>query len=102
VGEHLRARLAKELAGVPVVADVRGAGMLAAIECAEPGTKQPVGGSPMRFSAAVASRCWDAGLIVRAMWENVALAPPLCTTAAEADRIAAIVGASLREVAAGR
>jgi adenosylmethionine-8-amino-7-oxononanoate aminotransferase len=102
VGEHLRARLAKELAGVPVVADLRGVGMLAAIECAEPGTKRPVGGAPMRFAAAVASRCWEKGLIVRAMWENVALAPPLCTTLAEADQIAAIVAESLREVATAR
>ncbi|MBW2316741.1 MAG: aspartate aminotransferase family protein [Deltaproteobacteria bacterium] len=91
VGDHLRKRLSEGLASHPLVADVRGIGMMLAIECAEPGSKEPVGGKPMAFPAQVAARCYERDLIVRALWENVALAPPLCTTQAEADQIADIV-----------
>jgi adenosylmethionine-8-amino-7-oxononanoate aminotransferase len=98
-GAYLLACLREELGGHPLVADVRGLGMLAAVECAEPGTRDPVGGRPMSFPAAVAARCWERGLIVRAMWENVALAPPLVTTRSDVDEIVAIVAGSLRDAA---
>jgi putrescine aminotransferase len=91
VGEGLRKRLAEELAAHPYVAEVRGIGMMLAIECSEPGSLEPVGGKPMAFPAQVTKRCFDHNLITRAMWENVALAPPLCTTQQEADQIADIV-----------
>ena len=45
----------------------------------------------MAFPARIASRCYERALIVRALWENVALAPPLCTTQDEADQIAEVV-----------
>jgi L-2,4-diaminobutyrate transaminase len=98
VGDHLRKRLAEGLATHPKVADVRGIGMLLAIECTEPGTRDPVDGKPMAYPAALAGLCWEKGLIVRALWENVALAPPLCTTSEEADRIADIVLEAFAEV----
>ena len=98
VGEQLRKRLTEGLAGHPKVAEVRGIGMLAGIECCEPGTVDPVGGKPMSFPAAVASRCYEKGLIARALWETVALAPPLCTTPSQADQIADTVIESIREL----
>jgi adenosylmethionine-8-amino-7-oxononanoate aminotransferase len=91
VGDHLRKRLSEGLASHPLVADIRGIGMMLAIECTEPGSKEPVGGKPMAFPAQIASLCYERDLIVRALWENVALAPPLCTTENEADQIADIV-----------
>jgi adenosylmethionine-8-amino-7-oxononanoate aminotransferase len=91
VGEHLRKRLSEGLASHPKVAEIRGIGMLVAVECTEPGTKDPVGGRPMAFPAQIASLCFEEGLIARALWESLALAPPLCTTQEEADRIADIV-----------
>jgi adenosylmethionine-8-amino-7-oxononanoate aminotransferase len=98
VGEQLRKRLGEGLAGHPKVAEIRGIGMLASIECTEPGSKDPVGGRSMAYPAAVSSRCFERGLIARALWECVALAPPLCTSAEEADQIADIVIESLREI----
>jgi 4-aminobutyrate--pyruvate transaminase len=91
VGDHLRKRLTEGLASHPLVAEIRGIGMMFAIECAEPGGTAPVGGKPMAFPAKIASRCYESDLIVRALWENVALAPPLCTTQEEADHIADVV-----------
>jgi 4-aminobutyrate--pyruvate transaminase len=99
VGAYLREGLASALGEHPLVAEIRGLGMLAALECARPGTREPVGGKPMRFPARVAQLAWQRGLIVRAMWENVALAPPLCTTRAEADEIVEILAASFTEAA---
>jgi adenosylmethionine-8-amino-7-oxononanoate aminotransferase len=51
----------------------------------------------MRFPARVAQAAWQRGLIARAMWENVALAPPLCTTRGEVDEMVEILAASFAE-----
>jgi L-2,4-diaminobutyrate transaminase len=99
VGAYLLASLRQALAGHPFAAEIRGIGMLAAIECTRPGTKLPVAGKPMAFPAKVASAAWERGLILRAMWENVALAPPLCTTRAEVDEIVGIVTTCFGEAA---
>ena len=97
VGAYLLERLHETLSEHPYVGDIRGIGLLAALECTEPGSKDPVGGKPMRFPAAVASRAWQKGLIVRALWECVALAPPLCTTRSEVDEIVGILSEAMRE-----
>jgi adenosylmethionine-8-amino-7-oxononanoate aminotransferase len=97
VGAYLLACLRERFADHPFVADLRGVGMLAALECTRPGSKEAVGGRPMQFPARVASACWERGLIVRALWENVALAPPLVTTRAEVDEIVEILGAGFAE-----
>jgi len=97
VGVYLLACLRERFADHAFVADLRGLGMLAALECTRPGTKEPVSGKPMQFPARVASACWDRGLIVRALWENVALAPPLVTTRAEVDEIVEILAAGFAE-----
>ena len=100
VGAELLAGLRDALGTHPLVAEIRGVGMLIAIECGAPGTKRPAGGRPMAFPAAVAKRCWEHGLIVRALWENVALAPPLCTRSEEAREIVEILLRSFEEAAA--
>jgi len=99
VGAYLLESLRQALAEHPLVAEIRGLGMLAAMECTAPGTVDPVGGSPMAFTAAVSTRCWEKGLIARALWENVALAPPLCTTRSDVDEIVGIVSEAMQEVA---
>jgi putrescine aminotransferase len=99
VGAYLLDALREALAGHPFAADVRGIGLLLAVECTAPGTKDPVQGRPMAFPAAVTKACWERGLIVRSMWENVALAPPLCTSRSEADEIAGILAEAMRETA---
>jgi adenosylmethionine-8-amino-7-oxononanoate aminotransferase len=99
VGAYLLGRLRETLGEHPLVADIRGIGMFTAVEWARPGTKEPAGESPMAFPAAIASRAMDKGLIMRALWECTALAPPLCTTREEIDEIVDIVVASVAEVA---
>ena len=96
-GAYLLTCLREAFADHPFVGDLRGLGMLAAIETTQPGSRDPVAGKPMQFPARVAQAAWERGLIVRALWENVALAPPLCTTRAEVDEIVAILAASFAE-----
>ncbi len=98
VGAYLLQSLRDGLGAHPLVADIRGLGLLAAVECTQPGSKDPVGARPMAFPAAVASRCWERGLICRALWENIALAPPLCISRSEVDEVVGIVCESVAEV----
>jgi len=96
-GAYLLTCLRETFSDHPFVGDLRGIGMLAAIETTKPDSKEPVGGKPMQFPARVAQAAWERGLILRALWENVALAPPLCATRAEVDEIVAILAASFAE-----
>jgi adenosylmethionine-8-amino-7-oxononanoate aminotransferase len=100
MGTRLRDALESRLGAHPFVREIRGFGLLAAIECAQPGSLEPVGGRPMVFTSAVSHQSWDRGLIARALWETVALAPPLCITPAEVDEVVDILGAAF-DAAAG-
>ncbi len=97
VGAYLLERVREALGEHPFVADIRGLGLLVAIECAAPGTRDPVGGKPMAFPAAVSHAAWERGLIARALWDCLGLAPPLCTTRAEVDEIVGILADSFTE-----
>ncbi len=76
VAPLLHAVLSDRLAPHPGVRDVRGYGMLAAVEMNRRGEPGEVG-------AAVVTACVEAGLILRAMGDTVVLAPPLIITEAE-------------------
>ncbi|BCG93523.1 aspartate aminotransferase family protein [Mesorhizobium sp. 131-2-1] len=85
------ARLMAGLAGLsdhPLVGDVRGRGMLAAIELVvdkENKTPLPASAMPARR---VFDRAWDNGLIIRAFAQGVVgYAPPLCCTDGDIDAI---------------
>jgi putrescine---pyruvate transaminase len=85
------ARLMAGLEGLsdhPLVGDVRGRGMLAAIELVvdkQKKTPLPVSAMPARR---VFDRAWDNGLIIRAFAHGViGYAPPLCCTDSDIDAI---------------
>jgi adenosylmethionine-8-amino-7-oxononanoate aminotransferase len=85
------ARLMAGLAGLsdhPLVGDVRGRGMLAAIELVvdkQKKTPLPASAMPARR---VFDRAWDNGLIIRAFAHGVlGYAPPLCCTDSDIDAI---------------
>ncbi|CCF00656.1 putative aminotransferase (plasmid) [Sinorhizobium fredii HH103] len=86
-GERLMAGL-RGLGDHPLVGDVRGRGMLAAIELVvdkERKTPLPAASDPARR---IFDRAWDNGLIIRAFGNGVlGYAPPLCCTEAEIDAI---------------
>ncbi len=89
------------LRSLPAVGDVRGLGMLAAIELVEDqGSRKPAVG----MGARVVAECGKRGLITRqraasagppASGDSLCLAPPLMTPEATLDRIVQIVGESI-------
>jgi 4-aminobutyrate--pyruvate transaminase len=85
-GEYMQKRL-QEFAGHPLVGEVRGAGLIAAIELvADKSTGQAFGGAGIGAYAQQA--CQDYGLIVRAVaGSSIALCPPLIITNAQIDEI---------------
>jgi adenosylmethionine-8-amino-7-oxononanoate aminotransferase len=102
-GDRFRAGL-ESLLTLPNVGEVRGIGMLAAIELVEDkATKAPAKGLGARVVAEAANR----GLILRlraaaegppASGDTLCFAPPLPTPKATMDRIVEIVGASIQAV----
>jgi adenosylmethionine-8-amino-7-oxononanoate aminotransferase len=78
------------LADHPLVGDIRGRGMLAAIELVTEKTKKtplPAAADPSRR---IFDRAWDNGLIIRAFGNGVlGYAPPLCCTDSDIDAIVA-------------
>jgi L-2,4-diaminobutyrate transaminase len=94
-GRYLLSQLEATFGQNPRAAEIRGVGMMTAIEWAKPGTREPAGKSPMAFPAAISGQANRRGLIVRALWECTAIAPPLCTTREEIDEIVGIVAESV-------
>ncbi|GLU29738.1 MULTISPECIES: aspartate aminotransferase family protein [Brucella/Ochrobactrum group] len=86
-GKRLMAGL-QSLADHPLVGDVRGRGMLAAIELVvdkENKTPLPAAADPARR---IFDRAWDNGLVIRAFANGVlGYAPPLCCTDEDIDAI---------------
>ncbi|QEL25192.1 aspartate aminotransferase family protein [Bosea sp. F3-2] len=86
-GARLMAGL-ESLADHPLVGEVRGRGMLAAVELVTDKVKK----TPLPAASAPAQRifdrAWDNGLVIRAFGNGVlGYAPPLCCTQAEIDAI---------------
>ncbi|MBL8330530.1 MAG: aspartate aminotransferase family protein [Rubrivivax sp.] len=79
VGAHLKAALQRELAEVPGVVDIRGAGLMLGIELARP-------------CGVILSRAAQAGLMLSVTADSVIrLVPPLILSVEEADQMVAIL-----------
>ena len=99
-GAYLLARLKAEFAQNPIVGEVRGIGMLAALEfVADRGTK--AGFDPgLKVGARISQAARDRGLIARAMphGDILGFAPPLVMTEAEIDEMVSIAKAAVDSV----
>ena len=99
-GAYLQRRLRETLADLPHVGEVRGIGLLAAVEfVADRAVKlrfDPELGVGQRIAAA----CFKRGLIVRSMpaGDTIGFSPPLVITPGEVDEIVGITGDSVAEV----
>ena len=97
MGAHMLDRL-NGLRDHPIVGDVRGIGLLCAVEMVkDKGTKEPFtsidGGSKM-----LGDQLSERGILTRAAGNNIFLAPPLTVTKDEVDEIVDIVDASISYV----
>ena len=99
-GAYLNAALKDALADHPHVAEVRGEGLMAAVELAE--TKEPFGAfDPARkIGAAVSAAMASQDVIARAMPQGdiIGFAPPLCITEAEVDRVVEVTKRAVESV----
>lgn len=100
VGEYLQARLREAFAGHPLVGDVRGVGLIAAVELvADKATKRAFE-AETKVAYRVAQRCLEEGLIVRALpaGQILAFSPPLCITRGQVDEVVDRFGRGLSAV----
>ncbi len=99
VGAYLRAGFA-ELKSHPIVGEVRGIGLIAAIELVmDKDTKSP-GEKPGTLGALAATAFAQNGVISRNLGDSMAFSPPLIMTKSDADFVLEAVSKSLDEVAA--
>ncbi|MFM9108967.1 MAG: aspartate aminotransferase family protein [Chloroflexota bacterium] len=92
-GAYLKARL-EELRAHPSVGDVRGVGMVYAIDFVKNKQTREKMGKDAQFTKTLQKETMDRGLVTR-IWDVMHLAPPLVTTREEIDRIVAIVDESI-------
>lgn len=101
VGAHLQARL-QGLRDLPLVGDVRGKGLIAAVELVRDRTTRECFDAAMGVGPAVTMETFRHGLICRAVGGSdiIALSPPLVITEAEVDRMVSILRDAIEAVAA--
>jgi L-2,4-diaminobutyrate transaminase len=101
-GDYLNARLHAAFDGHPLVAEVRGYGLLGAVEFAASTDPlrpfEPVG----KFSGAVVARTRELGVISRALpaADSMSFSPPFVVTEEELDRMVGAARQAVDEVAA--
>ena len=100
VGAHLLDRL-HGLADHPLVGEVRGIGLIAAVELVENKARKSVT-TPGVLGAQMNAALQRNGLISRNMYDALAFCPPLIITRAQADDMFEIFARSLKEIEAER
>jgi L-2,4-diaminobutyrate transaminase len=100
VGPYLLAGLRAAVGDHPMVGEVRGVGMLAAIEFVEDKRTRRFFSPPGKVGGAVAAACLERGVIGRAMphGDILGYAPPLTLSRAEADQIVSVTKSALEAV----
>ncbi|HLZ08893.1 MAG TPA: aminotransferase class III-fold pyridoxal phosphate-dependent enzyme, partial [Chloroflexota bacterium] len=91
----------RELSNHPSVGEVRGLGLMAAVELVADKSTRASYPAGERVGAKVQTAARESGLLLRTRGDVICLAPPLVTTEEQIDRIVDIVGSSIR-LATGR
>ncbi len=90
VGPYFQSRL-RELTDLPIVGEVRGEGLMAAVECVGNKDKK----DPLNLSYEIGSRinehCQQLGLIVRPLFSTCVMSPSLIITKEQIDDLVAIL-----------
>ena len=92
-GAYLKSRL-EELRSHPTVGDVRGVGMVYALDFVKNKQTKERMGKDSQFTKTLQKETMDRGLVTR-IWDVMHFAPPLVATREEIDRIVEIVDESL-------
>jgi putrescine---pyruvate transaminase len=89
IGPYLHRRLREALESHPLVGEVRGIGMLAAIELVPEKPKRSFFPPEMDVGTRCRNHCFANGLVMRAIRDTMVLAPPLVASESEIDEIVA-------------
>lgn len=100
VGAYMLGLLRESLGGLPIVGDIRGAGLLMAIEFVKDRTNKERFEATLAVGPRVARECLAGGLIARAMphGDILGFAPPLVLTRADAEEIVRICSKAVLRV----
>lgn len=100
VGQHVLAALRDQLASHPLVGEIRGEGLLFAIELVADRAAKLRFEPALKVGAAASAACLERGLIARAMpgGDILGFAPPLTLTLAQADELVDMTCAALRSL----
>jgi len=100
VGGYFQARLKEKFAQLPIVGEVRGVGLMGAIEFVAERDKKNRFDPSLKVGARVSKAARDRGLIARPMphGDILGFAPPLVTTKPEIDEIVSITESAVRSV----
>ena len=96
MGERLHEAVAKLVADLPIVGEVRSRGLMLAVELVDPGSPNRPLDKQLVNSLNV--RAWKRGAVVAAGGSVLRAAPPLSIDAGEVDALAQILGDSLRDL----
>lgn len=100
VGRHVLAALRDRLAPHPLVGEIRGEGLLFAIELVANREQKLRFDPALKVGAAASAACLERGLIARAMpgGDILGFAPPLTLTLAQADELVDMTCSALRSL----
>jgi L-2,4-diaminobutyrate transaminase len=101
-GAHMQERLRAAFADHPLVGEVRGLGLIGAVEFVAEKSPPRAFDPGVKVGARIAKRCLELGLITRALpaADTIAFSPPLVVTDAELDEMVAIARRAADEIEA--
>ena len=97
VGEHIRARLTREVHDLGILGEVRGAGALSCVEFVTRNGSKESFPTERRFGKRVEERMRAEGLLLRCDPNWIAFAPPLIMTLAQADEMVDIFARCVKD-----
>ena len=97
VGAYLKEQLQGLMETHPIIGDVRGLGMMMAVELVSNRETKAKFPKEVRLASRLTEKFRKHGLIMRPDTEILSIAPPLCLTRSEADEIAQAIDLSLGE-----
>ena len=99
VGPKFIGKLQRELEPMPAVGQVRGLGMMAAVELVDPGaTGSDFYDNAVPVAARVIAGCVEKGVLPRRSNNTICMAPPLISTQEQLDRLVDVLAESIRAV----
>jgi L-2,4-diaminobutyrate transaminase len=101
-GEHMHTRLREAFADHPLVGEVRGLGLIGAVEFVAEKTPLRAFDPALKVGPRIARRCLELGLITRALpaADTIAFSPPFVVSDAELDEMVSLARRAVDEIEA--